>query len=672
MVKLLDWIVCPQTCTLENIHTREVVNLSPRSMDVLRYLIEKPGEVVSSTELLDQFWSKSVIADHAIHNAIAELRSALGDSASNPRYIKTYPKRGYSLIVPLRAMSVAVKGTRRSFFGLPVPVSTQKSVNMAVASLVCVMLIAYLLRFMAPENGPHVIQVLPFENNNVESTQQFWADQLPVSLVPQLSKLPNTVIVSSLGDLIAEEYVQANLIDDIDFFLGGIIQQGNQNLRLQISLINAKNNSVVFSNQFEISSERVFDVHDEIGNSVVSALSIYLNEDQRDNMENWGTANPIAYSYFLEAGYYAANSNHRDLERAIENYQSAIAQDHNFINAYLGLARAASALAAYSHEHRSKGLHTIANSALREVTRLDSQHESIPELQYLVLNMEAGNNELVEEALRALILSGSQSEFVFSSYGRLLAEARLYSEATQFLNFAGDERSFQVPNQATWLYQTYFGTHQNLIHSQKKIMLERPDHIGILSALIRGLAFVGDYSQATYYLQKQMEIDEDGPFTMLSHSIISGLWGTSIEAANEFELEHRGDPRFNLSHGIKSFILGDLESGVSYWRFLDSADARRLSMLAHKVEMYFPDSVLEDPRYHELLEELGIGISWQRHLMESVQSMSSITGVNLNPQSVEAFETQTLLIKNNLWDHSQITYPDQRRAAYKTAADRIP
>ena len=114
-----------------------------------------------------------------------------------------------------------------------------------------------------------------------------------------------------------------------------------------------------------------------------------------------------------------------------------------------------------------------------------------------------------------------------------------------------------------------------------------------------------------------------------------------------------------MSHGVKSFILGDVESGIDYWRSMNPVDARRLSFLAHKVEMYFPDQVLEDPRYQALLEEMGMGINWQRHLMESVQSMAPVTGINLNPESLNAYETRTLLIKNNLWDHFQITYPHQ-------------
>src|SRR5690606_9666962 len=72
--------------------------ITPRSMDVLNYLAENAGTVISPDELLGRFWPGSVSSDHAVHKAVAELRSALCDDAHNPAYIKTFPKRGYALI----------------------------------------------------------------------------------------------------------------------------------------------------------------------------------------------------------------------------------------------------------------------------------------------------------------------------------------------------------------------------------------------------------------------------------------------------------------------------------------------------------------------------------------------------------------------------------------------
>jgi DNA-binding winged helix-turn-helix (wHTH) protein/TolB-like protein len=661
MFKLVDWKVHPKTCTLVRVSTGEEVKLSPRTMDVLIHLIEAEGEVVSSSELLDRHWNKSVSSDHAVHNAIAELRGALGDSANNPRYIKTYPKRGYSLLalpeeLPARTDPEQPPIASRRFLS-PEPVLRHGM--FAVAAIVLLLIAGLTLDIELPSKDPTVLLVRRLENLNVEAENRFWADQLPASLVTRLSMLPDTIIVSEFEDPGAQAYVQDNLQNEIDYILGGNVQQANDALRLQVNFIDARDNSVVVSNQFDISSAQVFAVQDQIGRNIVSALSIYLDEEQSEEMRDWGTNSPAAYSHFLEGGFYAANSNHTDLEMALEHYRAATEEDPGFVNAYIGLARAANSLASYSHEARSRELLDVVSNSIREVSRIDSQHESLTELRVHLLRLQGASSELVEESLRRAILEDNADDFVYSAYGVLLAEARMYDEASRFLDLAGEDDPFKIPIRATWLYQTFFELPDSLIQTQKSILLERPDHLGVLSALIRGLAFVGDHRQAMFYLQRQMELDEEGPFTMLSQSIISGLWGASTAAGDLFEANNRDNPDFSLAFGIKSFIRGNLEEGIDYWRSLSPVDARRLSMMAHKVEMYFPSSVIEDADYQHLLDELGLGLSWQRRLMEGVQQMAPLTGVGLGKISQQAYANNQFLIENNLWDHSAIAYPNR-------------
>jgi DNA-binding winged helix-turn-helix (wHTH) protein/TolB-like protein len=662
MVKLLDWNVFPQTCTLENSKTGASIKLSPRTMDVLKYLIEAQGKVVSSTELLDRFWSRSISSDHAVHNAIAELRSALGDRASNPRYIKTYPKRGYALIAKPRESESDLRGDQSEISNTRLW-SLENYRKGAFFTLLVISIVVAVNFWVQPKTADdidtHVVLVRQLETINVEASNLFWATQFPSSLVTHLSALPDTVIVSGFGDLAAEEYVQSNFIDEVDFILGGNIQQADGKLRLQIDLINAKENSILFSDQIDISSAQVFDVHDEVGRSIVAALSIYLNESQFAEMQDWGTSNPIAYTNFLEAGFYAGNSNHADLERAIRHYAIAIDEDPAFTSAYIGLIRSASTLGIYSKQQRNAELHAMVKGAISEVARVNSNHEALSEMRDHLLSMQSGNWRVIESTLREQILSGDAGEYTYSRYATLLAEARLYDEAARIFELASDEEAFTIPRRMTWLYQTFFETPQNLIQAQKRILLDRTDHIGIMSALIRGLAFIGDYEDAVYYLERQMAIDEEGPITMLSHATISGISGQSTEAGNAFEQSNLANPEYNLSHGAKSLILGDIGSGIDYWRSLSSADLRRLAAMAHKIEMYFPDSVLADSRYHALLEELDLGITWQRQLMEGVQAMSSVTGVSLNSQSRSHYENYEFLTENNLWDHSQIYYPNR-------------
>ena len=54
-----------------------------------------------------------------------------------------------------------------------------------------------------------------------------------------------------------------------------------------------------------------------------------------------------------------------------------------------------------------------------------------------------------------------------------------------------------------------------------------------------------------------------------------------------------------------------------------------------------------------MLEDLGAGHSWQRRLMEGVISMQSITGVALSRKSRQAYDSDTMMTRNNLWTEQE-------------------
>ena len=69
--------------------------LAPRAFDVLRYLIEQRGRVIEKQELFENIWQDVIVTDDALTRAVKEIRRALGDDATAPRYVETIPKRGY-------------------------------------------------------------------------------------------------------------------------------------------------------------------------------------------------------------------------------------------------------------------------------------------------------------------------------------------------------------------------------------------------------------------------------------------------------------------------------------------------------------------------------------------------------------------------------------------------
>ena len=81
------------------------IRLNPKAFDVLRTLIERPGQLVAKDELLDAVWPDTHVADGVLKVCMAEIRRALGDSAESPRFIETVYGRGYRFIATVAPAS---------------------------------------------------------------------------------------------------------------------------------------------------------------------------------------------------------------------------------------------------------------------------------------------------------------------------------------------------------------------------------------------------------------------------------------------------------------------------------------------------------------------------------------------------------------------------------------
>src|SRR5881296_3500439 len=89
----------------------EVVALTPKAFAVLRRLVEGGGKLVTKAELLRAGWVDTHVSDGVIKLSILEIRRALGDDSSAPRFIETVPRRGYRFIAtrtrPIAARAAA-------------------------------------------------------------------------------------------------------------------------------------------------------------------------------------------------------------------------------------------------------------------------------------------------------------------------------------------------------------------------------------------------------------------------------------------------------------------------------------------------------------------------------------------------------------------------------------
>jgi DNA-binding winged helix-turn-helix (wHTH) protein len=81
------------------------LRLQGQPIQVLTLLLERAGDIVTREELRQELWASDTFVDfdHSLNTAINKVREALGDSASNPRYVETLARRGYRFIAPVQA-----------------------------------------------------------------------------------------------------------------------------------------------------------------------------------------------------------------------------------------------------------------------------------------------------------------------------------------------------------------------------------------------------------------------------------------------------------------------------------------------------------------------------------------------------------------------------------------
>ena len=654
---LREWQVSAGSCTLSR--DGSDVKVTPRSMDVLVYLARNPGRVVSSKELLDQLWEVAT-SDHAVHKAIAELRNALGDDPQQQQFIRTVPRRGYSLQIKPHWPGVEfLPGSR---FRFPALGLQARQLTWSALGLLLAVVTLLVIQAGSPDDAGisrparlTTLAIVPFAPDN--DSDRFLVDGMTASLLSGLSKLPQLGVISLRHD---EQYTlnrrsPQSLGEElgVDHLLDGTLLRADGQQRLVVHLVRTADGMQIYAEQFDLPAQDIFAVQDAIVSNIITALSIHLDEQQRSDMLDWGTTNALAFEQFMKGEFYNNQFNPPDFERAIEHHQAAIAQDPEFINAYLGLATAANNLAVYSQMHNIERLRELVAQTHRAVAALDRQSPALDSIRAVELRMSGGNYRQEEAQLRQQILSGEPPDFALGHYALFLIGARLFDEAGQFLDLAAEAGPFDISPDEIWSYRLDILTPEAEANNRRSQLQERPNHIGILGTMARNLLFAGSYEEAQDFARRQRELDSQEISAHFTEVVTGALTGQLHQGSEELEVHYTKGQDFHFNNGVLAFMLGDVETGARFWRSLRPVQKRRLVNLVYASEKFFPDAVLPSPDYQALLEELDVGISWQRTLMEGVMAMEPVTGIRLSDKARAAYDAGEFMGRNNLWTEGQ-------------------
>lgn len=102
------------------------IKLNAQPFQVLLMLLDRPGEVLTREQLSQSLWSDGTFVDyeHGLNSAVNRIREALGDSASNPRFVETLARRGYRFVAPVQRIASDTESIQTGHRPEPVDLGT--------------------------------------------------------------------------------------------------------------------------------------------------------------------------------------------------------------------------------------------------------------------------------------------------------------------------------------------------------------------------------------------------------------------------------------------------------------------------------------------------------------------------------------------------------------------
>ncbi len=345
------------------------IRVQQQPMKLLEILLERPGEVVTREELRSRVWPSESFGDfdQALNIAVGKLRSALGDSAENPRFIETLPKRGYRFIADVSVVDADVRSRKpESVAGDPAALEpkTEPGHMVQVAGLSVVpkrrlwpmrrvvvlalvlgllILSVWLFRSHGPApTGIRSLAVLPLENLSGDASQNYFADGMTDELITDLAQISALRVISRTS-VMAYKGARKPLPQiarelNVDAVVEGSVLRSGDQVRITAQLIEASTDKHLWSQSYEGELRNTLALQKRVASAIADQIRINLTPQEQAALKNVRIVNPEAYESFLKGRYFWNKRTADGLKVALAYFNEAIEEDPKYAQAYSGLA----------------------------------------------------------------------------------------------------------------------------------------------------------------------------------------------------------------------------------------------------------------------------------------------------------------------------------------------
>ena len=245
------------------------------------------------------------------------------------------------------------------------------------------------------------IAVLPFTNMSGDAEQEYFADGMTEDLITDLSKVSGLFVVAR-NSTFAYKDTQVDVRTvarelGVRYVLEGSVRKAGDRVRINVQLIDAAHGGHLWAERHDGTIANVFELQDEVGAKVVSALSVKLKRSEEAPFSHVHTHNLDAYELFVRAKTTPYPPIPQRMEMAREMFERVIEMDPTFAGGYAGVSWMLSFTAMFAYSDAGAQIERAVGLARRAVA-IDETFG----LSYLALGMARFQQHAHDEAVAAL------------------------------------------------------------------------------------------------------------------------------------------------------------------------------------------------------------------------------------------------------------------------------
>jgi TolB-like protein/DNA-binding winged helix-turn-helix (wHTH) protein/Flp pilus assembly protein TadD len=618
------------------------IRVQQQPMKLLEILLEHPGEIVTREELRSRVWPNESFGDfdQALNISIGKLRSALGDSAENPRFIETLPKRGYRFIADVSVIDADACPRRQEPLSGDLPTTDPglkiKDVGSAVApkrrlwptrsvigalALIIIITIITLsilsvwrLRSRAPAStGIRSIAVLPLENLSGDASQSYFADGMTDELITDLAQISALRVISRTSVMVykgaRKPLPQIARELNVDAVVEGTVLRSGDQVRITAQLIEAATDKHLWSQSYEGELRDTLALQNRVASAIADQIRINLTPQEQAALKNVKVVNPDAYESYLKGRYFWNKRTADGLKVALAYFKQAIEEDPKYAQAYSGLADTYALLGDWQYAVMTpKEAFPKAKAAAIKALELDNTlGEAHNSLAFVLDGFDWDFDSAGKEFQRGIELSPgyATAHHWYAWHVSLLGR---YDEAIAEMRKAQnlDPLSLIINADLAEVLVLAHSYEESIQQSRKTIEMD-PNFALAHNQLAQAYLQKHMYDEAVAELQQAVKLSGNSPTCMANLArayVASGKRNEAVKLLGD--LKKRSNPGYSNASEIAMIYasLGDTDQAMNW---LEKGFEERFNPGVLLRPGF--DPLRSDPRFENLLRRIGLPVT---------------------------------------------------------------